>query len=128
MKTLLKIHRYPGCLLAPRLAFFAISGAWQALELHQTRKDGSYVAPVALRLLSDVHMNKRYSGVARGIYRTSALAMSAAFVVAAFRLTRSRWLVGLCLLVGVALLVYLVAAHEPNTSRPAQAGQGQPGR
>ena len=132
VKTLLRVHRYLGCLLAPMLAFFAISGAWQALDLHETRKDGSYVAPVALKALSNVHMNKRYSGVARGIYLVSVLAMSAAFVVAAtigvvvaFRLARPRWLVGLCLLVGVVLLVYLVAAHEPKDSRPVQAPQSQ---
>ena len=83
MKTLLRIHRYLGCMLAPMLLFFAVSGAWQARDLHESKKDGSYVAPAALHQLSEVHMNKRFEGPARMVYRVSVVAMSAAFVLAA---------------------------------------------
>jgi hypothetical protein len=79
------------------LVFFAISGAWQALQLHRTMKNSSYRAPVVLQRLSDVHMNQRFSSPARIVYRVTVLTMSSAFVVAAgigillaFRLTRPR--------------------------------------
>jgi len=30
LKTLLRIHRYLSCFVAPAMLFFAVSGAWQA--------------------------------------------------------------------------------------------------
>jgi hypothetical protein len=42
LKTLLRVHRYLSCFVAPVMLFFAISGAWQAFRLQETRKDGSY--------------------------------------------------------------------------------------
>jgi hypothetical protein len=128
MKTLLRVHRYLSCVLAPLLLFFAVSGAWQVLDLHESRKNGSYVAPPALQQLSRVHQAKGFEGTPRILYRLAVIGMSAAFVVAggigvvlAFRLTRPRWLAGVCLLAGVGLLLYLVTAGAPL--KPA-SGEG----
>ena len=55
MKKLREIHLYLGCLFAPVLIFFAMSGAWQLFALHRGRKDGSYSPPRAVVLLSDIH-------------------------------------------------------------------------
>ena len=55
MKKLREIHLYLGCLFAPVLIFFAMTGAWQLFALHRGRKDGSYSPPSPVVLLSDVH-------------------------------------------------------------------------
>ena len=49
MDTIRRIHLYLGCIFAPLLIFFAVSGIWQTLHLQHD----SY----ALRLLSTVHMS-----------------------------------------------------------------------
>ena len=134
MKTLLRIHRYLSCVLAPILLFFAVSGAWQVLDLHETRKDGSYVAPPLLQQLSRVHKAKGFEGPARMVYRVAVIGMAAAFVVAggigivlAFRLTRPRWVAGVCLLGGVGLLLYLLTAVAPPKPRPAEGSPAAQG-
>ena len=61
MKTLMRTHRYLSCFIAPAMIFFAVSGAWQAFRLHEDRKDGSYKAPAALSVLSEVHKAEKLS-------------------------------------------------------------------
>jgi hypothetical protein len=56
VKKLREIHLYLGCLFAPILIFFAVTGAWQLFGLHHGRKDGSYRPPTAFVLLSSVHV------------------------------------------------------------------------
>jgi len=113
--------------LAPLLLFFAVSGAWQVLDLHETFKDGSYKAPPALQRLSRVHKAKGFEGTPRLVYRVAVIGMAAAFVVAggigivlAFKLTRPRWLAGVCLLGGLGLLLYILNAGEPPQWAPDQ--------
>lgn len=120
MKTLRQLHLYLGCVFAPVLIFFAISGAWQMFDLHQGRKDGSYVPPKILVTLSDVHqhqqLERRSPGGAvplryfvliavLGLVLTTILG-----IVMAFRFSRSKGVVLLCLLVGIflpAILLFL---------------------
>ena len=54
-RTLLRLHRYAGLLVAPMVIFFAITGTWQEFRLQQDSKDGSYQAPPALTAASDFH-------------------------------------------------------------------------
>src|SRR3982074_3618784 len=55
MRFLRTLHLYLGCLFAPILIFFAVTGSWQLFNYHQSKKDGSYTAPRALAVLSAVH-------------------------------------------------------------------------
>ncbi len=115
MKTLRQIHLYLGCVFAPVLIFFAVSGAWQLFGLHRATKDGSYEPPRALVLLSDVHQfqhlppSKVESGTplryfillaSAGLVMTTLLG-----IVMAFRFTRSKGSVLACLIAGVAIPV-----------------------
>jgi hypothetical protein len=99
MAWLRRIHLYLGCLFAPALIFFAVTGAWQLYRMQDTKKDGSYVAPRAIQTLSAVHMNSHLPGkrasdytplrafwllTAAGLVATTALG-----VVMAFRFSRS---------------------------------------
>lgn len=115
MKKLREIHLYLGCLFAPVLIFFAVTGAWQLFDLHRARKDGSYTPPAAVRLLSDVHQTQHLpsttsnSGTplkyfmlagAAGLVVTTILG-----IVMALRFGRNRTLVLTCLTGGVVLPV-----------------------
>ena len=99
MAWLRRIHLYLGCLFAPALIFFAVTGAWQLYRMQDTKKDGSYVAPPTIQTLSAVHMNSHLPGkrasdytplrafwllTAAGLVATTALG-----VVMAFRFSRS---------------------------------------
>ena len=55
MKRLRQLHLYLGCVFAPVLIFFAVTGSWQLFSLHLGMKDGSYTPPRAVVILSDVH-------------------------------------------------------------------------
>src|SRR6476646_1127066 len=55
MSFLRRLHLYLGCLFAPTLIFFAVSGSWQLFNWHESSKDHSYVAPRALAVLSEIH-------------------------------------------------------------------------
>jgi hypothetical protein len=99
------------------MLFFALTGAWQAFRLHENRKDGSYHAPAALALLSQVHKAERLSGAAAVWFRFGQLTVAVAFMttaviglVMAFRVARPTWPVWLCLAAGIALPVLLALA------------------
>ena len=114
MKRLMRIHRYLSCFVAPAMLFFAVSGAWQAYRFQESRKDGSYVAPVALEVLSEFHKAEHLSKEARDWFRAGQLLLAAAFVataligvVMAVRISKPAWLVWACLAAGVAIPVLL---------------------
>ena len=113
MKFLRTFHLYLGCLFAPILIFFAVTGAWQVFNFHQSTKDGSYTAPRALAVLSEVHKEAhipptphrqatplRYFMVAAaaGLVLTTVLG-----VIMAFRFSRQPLVATVCLLIGIAV-------------------------
>src|ERR1700680_823187 len=55
MSFLRRLHLYLGCLFAPTLIFFAVSGSWQLFNWHESTKNHTYIAPHALVVLSDIH-------------------------------------------------------------------------
>src|SRR3984893_5595591 len=55
MRFLRTLHLYLGCLFAPILIFFAVSGSWQLFNWHESTRDHTYTAPRALAVLSDIH-------------------------------------------------------------------------
>lgn len=119
-RTLMRLHRYAGLLVAPMVLFFAISGTWQEFRLQQDRKDGSYKAPPALTAASDFHKAEE---LPRGASASLVfkLAMSAVAgvlalstllgIVVALRVTRPRWLAAVLLLLGAVVppLLYVLA-------------------
>ena len=62
MRFLRRLHLYLGCLFAPALIFFAITGSWQLYRAHDSTKDRSYIAPQPLQTLSAIHMNSHLPG------------------------------------------------------------------
>lgn len=62
MRFLRTLHLYLGCLFAPMLIFFAVTGSWQLFNWHESKKDLSYAAPPALAALSFVHKDAHIPG------------------------------------------------------------------
>jgi hypothetical protein len=113
MRRLRLLHLYLGCLFAPALLFFAVTGGWQICRLQDSAKDGSYTAPAALEFLSAIHTNQHLPGVratqatplhvfallaAAGLILTTLLG-----IVMAFRVSRSLIAPAACLVGGIAL-------------------------
>lgn len=119
MKSWLRLHRYLGAFSAPMLILFAISGSWQLVNAHKSKKDGSYTAPAALHAVSDVHMGEDLEGPAKWAFRAVAWLVAGSLVLTsiigltvAFRFDRSRW-TGVVVLAGALLPVALYwLAHE----------------
>jgi hypothetical protein len=118
-KSLLRVHRYTGLVVAPLVLFFAISGVWQVFRLQQDRRDGSYTAPRALSLASDLHKAEdlgrsplalpfKLAISAVGVLLALATLIG---IVVALRLTRPRWLAVLLLISGALVppLLYVLA-------------------
>lgn len=113
MSLLRKIHLYLGCIFAPVLIFFACTGALQLYDLHESKKDGSYVAPKMIAAMGLIHKNQhlpgdpRDSGKALKIFMVAAsaglLLTTLLGVFMAFRVSRSVGPVLACLAAGVAL-------------------------
>jgi hypothetical protein len=108
MQKLRSIHLYLGCLFAPLLLFFAISGIWQTLGLH---------SPV-LERLSTIHTELRLkngSELSSFALRVFVIVMAVSFIVTtllgiamAVKFGRSRKAACCCLAFGVLLPLVLV--------------------
>ena len=120
MKRLMTLHLYLSCLVAPSMLFFAVSGAWQAFRFHQTRKDGSYVAPGILSRLSHIHQAEQLTGSAAPVFKWGQVAIALMFAVTAIiglemarRIVRPAWKFWAVILTGIALpLIVVVAASQ----------------
>jgi hypothetical protein len=108
MKTLRSIHLYLGCIFAPMLLFFTISGIWQTLGIRSS----------FLGWLSALHTSARFknghepSGPA---FRLLVIIMAVSFVISiilgvimAFQFTKSRKTVFFCLALGVIIPSVLI--------------------
>jgi hypothetical protein len=113
MQLLRRLHLYLGCLFAPILIFFAVTGSWQLYRAHDSKKDHSYTAPPILRTLSAVHMNAHLPGKRVSDYTplkvflvSAAVGLTASTllgVIMAFRFSRSALTPSLCLCAGVII-------------------------
>jgi len=113
MQLLRRLHLYLGCLFAPVLIFFAVTGSWQLYRANDPSKDGSYVPPKPVEVLSAIHKDSHLPGKRASIYtplRTFSVLAAAGLVVTtvlgivmAFRLSRNAIAPSLCLLAGVAI-------------------------
>ncbi len=118
MRLLRKLHLYLGCLFAPTLIFFAVSGSWQLFNWHQSTKDKSYVAPRALAALSYIHKDAhipatparqptplRYFLCAAAIGLVISTVLG---VIMAYRFSRQPLVATICLLAGTVLPALLL--------------------
>lgn len=113
MPLLRKLHLYLGCIFAPVLIFLSFTGALQLYDLHESKKDGSYVAPKLVAAMGWIHKHQNLPGDPRGSGRTMKIFMFAASaglllttllgVFMAFRVSRSARPVLVCLTAGIAL-------------------------
>jgi uncharacterized iron-regulated membrane protein len=57
VKFLRQLHLYLGCLFAPLLIFFAVTGSWQIFYWHEAERGNpnGYKPPHALVVLSNIH-------------------------------------------------------------------------
>src|SRR3954471_16394484 len=115
-----RLHLYLGCVFAPMLIYFALSGSWQLYRLNDLPKN----EPVSttrslLHEWSKPHTNATAPGrspkeASSPLFNALALAMAAGLVVTsglgiwmALKMIRQRTVVVLCLVAGVALPVIL---------------------
>jgi hypothetical protein len=116
MQKLRRAHLYLGCIFAPLLIFFSLSGIWQIFDLHAVKKGQT---PGVLAYLSTLHMGNHVRGpdggtlsspVFEGLNVVMALVLIATIilgVVMAFKFGRGRNAV-ICLGIGIALPLLLV--------------------
>ena len=112
MSFLRRLHLYLGCLFAPTLIFFAVSGSWQLFNWHQSTKDQSYIAPPALAALSYIHKESHVPGTParqptplRYFLCAAALGLATSTVlgvIMAYRFSRRPLVATICLLAGIA--------------------------
>lgn len=115
MQRLRQIHLYLGCLFAPLLVFFALSGLWQNYFLHYSNQQDPHPRLThAFALLSTLHTGRSLksaglSNLSSGTFRFFVTAMTLSLLltmvlglVMAFRFGRAR-VATACLLTGVAV-------------------------
>jgi hypothetical protein len=122
MRFLRTLHLYLGCLFAPMLIFFAVTGSWQLFNWHESKKDRSYTAPPALAALSFVHKDAHIPGTpgrqptplryfmlaaAAGLMATTGIG-----VVIAYRFSQRPMVATICLLSGIALPAVLLWIYK----------------
>jgi hypothetical protein len=113
MKFLRTLHLYLGCLFAPMLIFFAVTGSWQLFNWHESTKDKTYTAPPALAALSFVHKDAHIPGTPgrqptplRYFMLATAIGLVATAIIGlimAYRFSQRPIVATVCLLLGIAL-------------------------
>jgi hypothetical protein len=115
MKLLRRLHLFLGCFFAPMLLFYVSTGWYQTLTVRRNKALGE--AQDWLGRLRSVHVDQLYPSETANsyspiLYRALVVCMAVAListvllgVVLAFRSIRQRWLVVLCLILGVILPV-----------------------
>jgi hypothetical protein len=108
MQKIRALHLYLGCIFAPLLLFFAISGIWQTLGIHSHFLD----------LLSTIHMShgmKAGRGFASVAMMIFVLLMAFSFIVSvllgivmALKFGRSRRAAVYCLAAGVIVPLAII--------------------
>jgi hypothetical protein len=113
MRFLRTLHLYLGCLFAPILIFFAVTGSWQLFNWHESKKDKTYTAPAVLAALSFVHKDAHIPGTpgrqptplryfmlaaAAGLITTTIIG-----IIMAYRFSQRPIVATVCLLLGIAL-------------------------
>jgi hypothetical protein len=117
------LHLYLGCLFAPILIFFAVTGSWQIFNWHQSdKRPGGYVAPRILSVLSDIHKDAHIPPTQRNSpapvrYFMFAAAMGLVLttsigVILAYRFSRQPLVATVCLVIGIFLPAMMLWAYR----------------
>jgi hypothetical protein len=125
VKTLRQLHLYLGCVFAPLIIYFALSGSWQVLGLNQVPKDDQ--PPTALHSffheLSKPHKSATLPGLTPKADRSAAFAAVATLMglglivttllglVLALRSGRSATVALGCIGAGILLPIFLLWIH-----------------
>lgn len=122
MRFLRTLHLYLGCLFAPMLIFFAVTGSWQLFNWHESSKDDSYTAPRALAVLSDIHKDAhipptpgrsptplRYFMLAGALGLVSSSVLG---VIMAYQFSRRPVVATICLLSGIIMPAILLWVYK----------------
>ncbi|MBI3558192.1 MAG: hypothetical protein HY074_18150, partial [Deltaproteobacteria bacterium] len=83
MRSLRQIHLYLGCIFAPLLIYFSISGAWQTFRFNDVPKgpDGEKATlRLALRALSNPHRNSTLPGYSAKTSQSVSFSAAAALM------------------------------------------------
>jgi uncharacterized iron-regulated membrane protein len=123
MKFLRRLHLYLGCLFAPILIFFAVTGSWQIFNWHESEKaPGGYRAPTALAMLSHIHKDAHIPPTRRAspapvryFMFTAALGLvltTVIGVIMAYRFSRQPLVATICLIAGIALPAVLLWIYK----------------
>jgi uncharacterized iron-regulated membrane protein len=123
MRTLRRLHLYLGCLFAPMLIFFAVTGSWQIFYWHEGTKgtsDGGhgYNPPHVLVALSRIHKEahlpptERWKSTPLRYFMFAAalgLVLTAVVgVIMAYRFSREPLVATVCLALGIFLPAILL--------------------
>ena len=121
MKFLRRLHLYLGCLFAPMLIFFAVTGSWQIFDWHQSTKTG-YHAPRALSVLSNIHKDAHIPPTQRSSPAPVRYFMLAAAlgliltavvgVIMAYRFSRQPLVATICLAIGIVVPAVLLWIYK----------------
>jgi hypothetical protein len=121
MQFLRRLHLYLGCLFAPMLIFFAVSGSWQIFNWHRSDKSG-YRAPRALSILSEIHKEGHIPPTERSSPAPVRYFMFAAAlgfvgttvigVIMAYRFSRQPRVATICLAIGIILPAALLWIYK----------------
>jgi hypothetical protein len=120
MRLLRSVHLWLGCLFAPTLLLFALSGGFQILGLHENRKAEGYKAPEWIKVLSSIHLSQELSDDSEGkpvLLRQFFAAAAAGLIMTtllglwmSIRMSKNMWLpillVALGFLIPISLLLY----------------------
>jgi hypothetical protein len=113
MKFLRQLHLYLGCLFAPLLIFFAVTGSWQIFYWHEAERGNpnGYHPPRALVVLSNIHKEAhipptklksptplRYFMFAAAV---GLIATSIVGVIMAYRFSQRPVVATVCLAIGI---------------------------
>ena len=124
MKTLRQLHLYLGCVFAPLIIYFSISGAWQIFRLNDLPEgDSPSVLRSALHALSNPHTHSTLPGLSSKIAHSQvfdwiALAMSIGLaftavigLLIAFKYSRSKNVLWACIAGGLFVPMLFLLMH-----------------
>ena len=116
-----RVHLYLGCIFAPLLIFYVVTGSMQTFRLQKAKKDGSYKPFAIVEHVAEVHEDQHIKRVGerkpKGStpYKYFVLAMALSFVatsvlgvVLAFQVTKKPIIVILCLVTGTVAPIILL--------------------
>ena len=117
MKTLRQVHLYLGCIFAPLIIYFSISGAWQVFRLNDVPKENPTAIRSVLHAISNPHTHSTFPGKDPRAFSSQGFRLFAALmgvgmvitsilgILLALRFSKRPVFVVICLLAGLLIPV-----------------------